>query len=187
MKLERKTALRFLKMGIAMYESGNLEENILNVVDQYIPEQYQVPKKYRKRYGKKKGKKNSEQQQQQQQDATTTMDNVSQKINEKINENIARRFGPRARTTDMVESKHTQQIGKDRFIDTTTRSVYWDVPGEDAINPNTWNWKDYATPGELENYEKDQKRLKKKRREASKLKKQQQQEQQSSSSSSSSA
>ena len=57
MKLERKTALRFLKMGIAMYESGNLEENILNVVDQYIPEQYQVPKKYRKRYGKKKGKK----------------------------------------------------------------------------------------------------------------------------------
>lgn len=165
MYLERKSAMRYLKMGIAMYDSGNLEENILNVIQPYIPEKYQLPESHRPQWGKKQKKLKQQQQQH--------GGNMDQAINDVVNQKIKERFGglpgvTGIRVQDMVESKTTKATGKDRYVETTTRTVNWDVPGEDSLNPTSWNWKAYATDGELENYDKDLKREKKRRREEKK-------------------
>lgn len=144
---ERKTAIRFLKMAIEMHKSENLEENILNVVNQYIPDKHKIPERLRPKYGKRVKR------------FTNIQDAVDHAV---MNKFQSQGFV----VTDMVESHKVQNMGVNpktgnpRRIETTTRAVSWNVPGEDALNPNTWDWRAYATPGELENYEKDRKKAK---------------------------
>ena len=53
-------------------------------------------------------------------------------------------------TSDVIEKTDIIPKGPNRYIQTTTRSVFWDVPGEDSLNKDTWDVSQYTSPEDME-------------------------------------
>ena len=52
-------------------------------------------------------------------------------------------------TSDVIEKTDIIPKGPNRYIQTTTRSVFWDVPDEDSIHKETWDVSRYTSPEDM--------------------------------------
>lgn len=162
MYIERKIALRLLTMAMKMQENDVLEDNLLPMISGHAPKRVRNIAE-RAAAAKRKSKKGGGQ-------------SNSKTSNKQVPEgfNAAMRQGFEAH--DMVETTKTidrginPATGNRRFHDETTRSVLFDVPGEDSIGKD-FDWKRYATPEDIARYEAKLKADRKAKREARKSKK----------------
>ena len=164
---ERKVALRYLVLAMNIHKSDpdKLPTNLLTFMSDYSKPEYKEPesvivrdKRPRKKYADLIEEANAEAQQanQQQQKYGGNKVLVGQSSTGLSKQsmsgfNMAVRKG--ATTSDVIEKTDIVNKGPNRYIQTTTRSVFWDVPGEDSINPQTWDVTPYTSKEDLEKIE----------------------------------
>lgn len=154
---ERKVAIRYLVLAMNIHKSDPalLPTNLLSFMGEYQKPEFKEPDKLPpnvKRWVQKKTKYSdlrkevieSQQGQGQQhspiivnpQDQTTS-------LSRKDLEGFDMKLRVGSAPSDVLERVETKLVGQGkmgpRYIDTTTRSVFFDVPGEDAISPQTWD------------------------------------------------
>lgn len=166
---ERKVALRYLVLAMNIHKSdpSKLPTNLLTFMSDYSKPEYKEPesivtvrdKRPRKKYADLIEEANAEAQQNQQQnkDGTNKVVVGGRSSSTGLSKqsmsgfNMAVRKG--ATTSDVIEKTDIVNRGPNRYIQTTTRSVFWDVPGEDSINPQTWDVSPYTSREDLEKIE----------------------------------
>ena len=147
---ERKVALRYLNLGMNLYASGpeNLPSNMLEFMDEYQPPKYRAPKRYKDttkpRYNdlRKKVVKGNK---------PDVKNNTG--LSSKEIQGFELRDRKDFKPSDMVVTEQSFVIGKsprgyDIVRDTSTRSVFFDIPGEDAIGED-FDWKKYASKEDI--------------------------------------
>ena len=159
---ERKVALRFLTlaMNIAKNDPSNLPTDLHSFMSEYLPQKYQIPKsqlrKQKRKYSDVRKEKIEEEQTSA--DGRATPYVPSSTVNTGLSRQAMQGFDMSARAGsamhDVIEKKETRLIGQGkmgpRYLDISTRSVFWDVPGEDALDPSTFDWRRFASPEDIE-------------------------------------
>lgn len=170
---ERKVALRYLSLAMNIHKAdpSKLPTNFLSFMSEYARPEHKEPEtavkvtvnpKRDKKYSDLINESNREQEQQQQPNDVVVVTNKSQVGTHKgtglSNQsmqgfNMAVRSG--ARTSDVIEKTDIRPNPKrpNAYIQTTTRSVFWDVPGEDSINPETWDPRLYSSQEDVKRIE----------------------------------
>lgn len=161
---ERKVALRYLKlaMNIAKADLSLLPKNFLTFMEEYQPEDYKAPEsqvkdKKRTMYTdlvtEVKAMNNNDK------GNNYTAPNNSTGLSNKSMQGFDLSARRGAKSYDVIEKKESRLVGKtshgERYLDISTRSVFWDVPGEDSINPERFDWRRYASKEDVERYEQD--------------------------------
>lgn len=176
---ERKAAIRYLTLAMNLYKQDPLmlPENLLDFMEEYQKPQYQKPEKVvaeQQQQGKsirRRIRRYSDLNKEVNESvstATTTANmtpnstGLSKKEIQGFDMSNRRGFAP----SDVVVTEQSAIIGKSKAgynirRDMTTRSVFFDIPGEDAIHPETWDWKRYSSPEDIKRYEQDQMKKKK--------------------------
>ena len=160
---ERKVAIRYLTLAMNIHKSDPalLPTNLLTFMSEYQKPDYQQPEKLDKVMGRYKNK-STKYSDLREEVAVNTADNntkvtvkagnthavPSSGLSAKSMEGFDMRVRQGARTSDVIEKTETKFAGHGKmgpkYLDTTTRSVFWDVPGEDSLSQDTWDWKTYA-------------------------------------------
>lgn len=161
---ERKVALRYLVLAMNIHKSdpSKLPTNLLTFMSDYSKPEYKEPesivtvrdKRPRKKYADLIEEANAEANQQPKDGANKVVVGRSSTGLSKQSMsgfNMAVRKG--ATTSDVIEKTDIVNRGPNRYIQTTTRSVFWDVPGEDSIKPDTWDVTPYTSREDLEKIE----------------------------------
>lgn len=156
---ERKVAIRYLVLAMNIHKAtpDKLPTNFLSFMSEYAPKQYQEPetvvKKMQKKYSDLRDEVEGEQEDQQRVTVKTRHSNPNTGLSRQSMQgfNMAVRKG--ATTSDVIEKFESKFAGMGKmgpkYIDTTTRSVFWDVPDEDSIHKETWDVKTYTSKEDI--------------------------------------
>jgi hypothetical protein len=167
---ERKAAIRYLTLAMNLYKQDPLmlPENLLDFMEEYQKPQYQKPEKVVAVQGKRRRRYSDLNKEVNESVSTSTTTanmtpntGLSKKEMQGFDMSNRRGFAP----SDVVMTEQSAIIGKSKAgynirRDMTTRSVFFDVPGEDSLHPETWDWKRYSSPEDIARYESEQKNKK---------------------------
>ena len=164
---ERKVAIRYLTLAMNIHKSDPalLPTNMLSFMSEYQKPEYQEPEKLDKVMGryKKRTTKYSDLRKEVESEDTKVV--VKTKAHAGLSAQEMKGFDMRARvgatTSDVIEKTETKFVGHGkmgpRYLDTTTLSVFLDVPGEDSINKETWDPTVYSSREDAERIRKGHK------------------------------
>ena len=149
---ERKVALRYMVLAMNIHKSdpNKLPTDFLSFMSDYQKPEHKEPESKAKTKTKYSDLRDEVVVQEQQQGDTKFIvkNNKTGLSNKELQGfNMAVRRG--ASTSDVIEKTDSKFVGHGkmgpRYVDTTTRSVFWDVPDEDSIHKETWDVKTYSS------------------------------------------
>ncbi len=166
---ERKVALRYLNlaMNIHKQDPALLPTNFLTFMSEYTKPEYQEPEDTQANRVKKTARRMKysdlrEEVKTAKEDPNAVPASIKNAI---VNSPVVQKetglsakslqgfnWGVRkgATTSDVIEKTDIIPKGPNRYIQTTTRSVFWDVPGEDSLNRDTWDVSQYTSAEDME-------------------------------------
>ena len=159
---ERKVAIRYLVLAMNIHKAtpDKLPTNFLAFMSDYQKPEHKEPETMVKvkipkpKYSDLRDEVEQEDQQQQQQGSNkVVVRHRQQHSNTGLSRQSMHGFNMVVRkgatTSDVIEKTESRMVGRgkmgERYIDTTTRSVFWDVPDEDSIHADTWDVKTYSS------------------------------------------
>jgi len=173
---ERKVALRYLNLAMNIHKSDPalLPTNLLTFMSEYTKPEYQEPDTVANKVKKTARRlKYSDLRE----EVTAPQNKDTNDLNKEVKNAIVNspviqketglsakslqgfNWGVRkgSTTSDVIEKTDIIPKGPNRYIQTTTRSVFWDVPGEDSISKDTWDVSQYTSPEDMERIRKQAK------------------------------